>query len=66
MEFEPFGRRELFAGAGGLFLCTLGGQKVVLNQKADVDRLAADIKVPPKVKAAERAGAYAPAARPRR
>jgi len=58
---DPFGRRELFAGAGGLFLCTLGGQKVLLNKPADVEQLAAEIPVPPKVKAAEKAGATAPA-----
>ncbi len=53
MSLEPFGRRELFAGTGGLFLCTLAGQKVFAGEQADVERLAAEVPVPPKVKAAE-------------
>lgn len=58
---DPFGRRDLFAGAGGLFLCTLAGQKVLTGEKADVEQLASEVPVPPKVAAAERAG-QAPAA----
>ena len=53
---DPFGRRDLFAGAGGLFLCTLAGQKVLTGEKADVEQLASEVPVPPKVAAAERAG----------
>jgi manganese oxidase len=49
---EPFGRRELFAGTGGLFLCTLAGQRVFAGEQADVERLASEVPVPPKVKAA--------------
>ena len=49
MSLEPFGRRELFAGTGGLFLCTLAGQKVFADRKADVERLAGEVPVPPKV-----------------
>jgi FtsP/CotA-like multicopper oxidase with cupredoxin domain len=56
MNREPFGRRELFAGTGGVFLCTLAGQKIFAGEKADVEQLASEVPVPPKVKAAERAG----------
>ena len=46
---SPFGRRELLAdAAGGLLLCTLGGQKVLSSKKADVESLSAEIAVPPK------------------
>jgi FtsP/CotA-like multicopper oxidase with cupredoxin domain len=59
MSADPFGRRELFAGTGGLLLCTLAGQKVFAGEHADVERLASDVPVPPKVRAAD-AGAVAP------
>jgi manganese oxidase len=62
VELDPFGRRELFAGAGGLVLCTLGGQKVLLDRGADVETLASKVAVPPKVKAAEREATGAPVA----
>ena len=57
MSLEPFGRRELLAGTGGLFVCTLAGQKVFSDRKANVEGLASEVPVPPKVAAAERAGA---------
>ena len=56
MSPDPFGRRELLAGTGGLFICTLAGQKVFSDRKADVEGLANEVPVPPKVAAAERAG----------
>jgi hypothetical protein len=46
-------RRQFLTGAGGLFLCTLGGQKVFLNEEADVEGLSKEIDVPPKVAAAK-------------
>ena len=52
MSPEPFGRRELLAGGGGLAICTLAGQRVSRDQKVDVEALAADVPVPPKVAAA--------------
>ena len=62
MSLEPIDRRTLLAdAAGGLFLCTLAGHKVFLNKGADVDGLAANVKVPPKVAAAQRREAGAPA-----
>lgn len=57
MDLEPFGRRELFAGGGGLILCTLAGHRVFADRGADVERLAATVPVPPRV--AERNGASA-------
>lgn len=57
---SPFGRRQLLAdAAGGLFLCTLGGQKVLSTEKADVEALSTEIEVPPKVAAARARGDYA-------
>ena len=53
-----------------LFLCTLAGQKVFAGEKADVEQLASEVPVPPKVQAAEarRRGAPPPTlvARPSR
>lgn len=46
-------RRQFLTGAGGLFLCTLGGQKVFLNEEADVEGLSSKLEVPPKVAAAK-------------
>lgn len=56
---SPLGRRALLAdAAGGLFLCTLGGQKVLSTEKADVEALSSEIPVPPKVAAAQKRGDY--------
>ncbi len=53
MGLDPFGRRDLFVGAGGAFLCTLAGQRVATDKSVDLTELSAEIPVPPKVKAAE-------------
>ena len=46
------GRRQFFAqGGAAALLCTLGGHKVRLDTPADVEALAAELKVPPKVAA---------------
>ena len=37
---SSFDRRELFAGGGGMLICTLAGQKVLKGEPADVERLA--------------------------
>lgn len=60
MSPSPFGRRTFLAdAAGGLFLCTLAGQQVRTDQGADVDGLAGEVEVPPKVAAAQQGqGAY--------
>jgi len=52
----PLGRREFFADAGGLALCTLAGVEVLSNERADVEGLAQGIEVPPKVLAAQERG----------
>lgn len=60
MNLRPQGRREFFADAGGVLLCTLAGQQVLTNEKADVDGLAGGIEVPPKVQAAREAELASP------
>src|SRR4051794_21536253 len=49
----PTDRRQFLAVGGGMFLCTLGGQRVSLNKEADVDGLSSPIEVPPRVVAAQ-------------
>ena len=56
MDFDALGRRDFLAGSGGLFLCTLAGQKLPLDEQADVEKLAAELEAPPKVAEAGRAG----------
>ena len=50
---SPLGRRAFIADAGGVFLCTLAGQQVLSNRGADVEGLASEVPVPPKVAAAQ-------------
>ena len=50
-------RRDFLSGASAAFLCTLAGQKVLTDRPADVEALAADVPVPPRVDAAQRDGA---------
>jgi FtsP/CotA-like multicopper oxidase with cupredoxin domain len=54
-------RRFLAAGGSGLLLCTLGGQQIRSDRKADVEALTRELEVPPKVAAAQRAAAPATA-----
>ena len=61
MSLDPLDRRELFAGAGGLFLCTLAGQEVLTDRPAAVEKLAAEVPVPPKVAASDADGPAAEA-----
>lgn len=49
MDLGSADRRQFLSGAGGLLLCTLGGQKVLTNERADVEALSGEIEVPPKV-----------------
>ncbi len=51
---RAIGRRELVANAGGLFICTLAGHQLSASKKADVQQLAGEVEVPPKVAAARR------------
>ena len=63
MSLPPIGRRAFFAdAAGGLLLCTLAGKQFALDKPADVENLASDIAVPPKVAAARANGGSAPQA----
>jgi FtsP/CotA-like multicopper oxidase with cupredoxin domain len=58
MAGPPVDRRQfLAAGGGGLLLCTLGGQQIRNDREADVESLAREIEVPPKVRAASASGA---------
>jgi len=58
MAGPPVDRRQfLAAGGGGLLLCTLGGQQIRNDREADVEELAREIEVPPKVRAASASGA---------
>jgi FtsP/CotA-like multicopper oxidase with cupredoxin domain len=59
----PSDRRQFFSGAGGLLLCTLAGHEVALDRKADVEGLASQVEVPPKVAAAQRQPDYGTGAR---
>src|SRR6185312_9563969 len=57
-----FDRRGFLALGGGMFFCTLAGQKISANQgQIDIDAHAKDVAVPPKVAAAESAQAEASA-----
>jgi manganese oxidase len=44
----PVGRRSFMAGMGG-FICTMAGHKISANEHVDLDKLAAELKVPPAV-----------------
>jgi FtsP/CotA-like multicopper oxidase with cupredoxin domain len=60
-----FDRRQLLAGGGAAFFCTLAGHKLSLDRPADVARLAAGVPVPPRVAragGASKAGAASAAA----
>lgn len=61
MDLPPLDRRHFLGAGGAAFFCTLAGHKLRLDQPADTAKIAADIKVPPKVEAASQNGA-APAA----
>src|SRR4051812_27800818 len=56
MSPDPLGRRDFLSGAGGVFLCTLAGQKVFLDRGADVPKLASGVAVPRRAGAAEPTG----------
>ncbi len=59
----PVGRRKFMAdAAGGLLLCTLAGKEVFLDREADLPGISKELEVPPKVAAAGRREAKAPAA----
>jgi FtsP/CotA-like multicopper oxidase with cupredoxin domain len=52
---DPIDRRGFLALSGGALICTIAGHEIVAgNGTVDVEGLARDVKVPPKVAAAER------------
>jgi hypothetical protein len=54
MGFEPIDRRGFLALGGAGLICTIAGQEVSTDEgQVDVERLAREVKVPPKVAAAE-------------
>ena len=55
MDLGQFDRRQFLAVGGGAFLCTLAGHRIALDKPADVEKLAAGLKVPPKVARAQAA-----------
>lgn len=57
MSPEPIDRRNFLGMSGMAFLCTLAGQKVLADHgKVDVEHLAGEVAVPPRVAAAEARG----------
>lgn len=54
MDFDPMDRRNFLGAAGGALICTIAGQKVRLDQKANPEKIASKLAVPPKVAAAKR------------
>jgi FtsP/CotA-like multicopper oxidase with cupredoxin domain len=64
MDFDPIDRRGFLGLSGVTFLCTLAGQRVLTDKggRVDVERMAGEVEVPPRVAAGEqRAGAAASA-----
>jgi FtsP/CotA-like multicopper oxidase with cupredoxin domain len=60
-----FDRRQLLAGGGAVFFCTLAGHKLALDRPTNVAKLASGVPVPPRVAkagASEKSGATATAA----
>jgi manganese oxidase len=54
---DPIDRRSFLALSGGALICTIAGQEVFAgNGKIDVEGLAREVKVPPKVAAADGQG----------
>lgn len=54
MAPDPIDRRGFLALSGGALLCTIAGQEVATDEgKIDVEGLAREVRVPPKVAAAE-------------
>jgi manganese oxidase len=56
---DPIDRRGFLALSGGALLCTIAGQEVATDEgKIDVEGLSRQVKVPPKLTAAEWRGEY--------
>ncbi len=53
MDPTQLDRRQLLAGGGAVFFCTLAGHKLSLDRPADVAKLASGVPVPPRVARAD-------------
>jgi FtsP/CotA-like multicopper oxidase with cupredoxin domain len=63
VPFDPIDRRSFLGLSGATFICTLAGQKVLADQgQIDVDQLAGQVEVPPRVAAAQGGNGSSPAA----
>jgi FtsP/CotA-like multicopper oxidase with cupredoxin domain len=56
MDLGHLDRRGFLAVGGGGFICTLAGEKLRVDEPADLDRLARNLKTPPKVAKARARG----------
>jgi FtsP/CotA-like multicopper oxidase with cupredoxin domain len=50
---SPVGRRQFISGAGSTLFCTLAGHSISADTHVNVDKLGAQVPVPPKVRAAD-------------
>jgi len=53
MEFDPMDRRNFLGVAGGVLVCTIGGQQFRIDSKSDLKKANAAFPVPPKVAASK-------------
>jgi FtsP/CotA-like multicopper oxidase with cupredoxin domain len=58
MPVPPLGRREFLGVGGGALFCTLAGHHLSLDSHVDVEKLGAQVPVPPKVAAADRGAGW--------
>jgi manganese oxidase len=49
MDLSQYDRRGFLAVGGGGLVCTLAGQKLRVDEPADLEKLAAEVRTPPKV-----------------
>jgi FtsP/CotA-like multicopper oxidase with cupredoxin domain len=54
MGLDNIDRRSFLGVSAGALLCTIGGQKVYTDKPVNVEKLAAGVTVPPKVRAARK------------
>jgi FtsP/CotA-like multicopper oxidase with cupredoxin domain len=63
MDLGHLDRRGFLAVGGGGLICTLAGHRLRVDEPADLDKLAAELKTPPKIaRARANGGAQAPTA----
>jgi FtsP/CotA-like multicopper oxidase with cupredoxin domain len=62
LGFDPIDRRSFLGLTGATFICTLAGQRVLADGgQVDVEQLAGEVDVPPRVAAAESSNGSGPA-----